>query len=604
MQIVFQNPDAALNRRFTIQRIIARALHMLVGGKREELDTRLRDLAHSVRFDMRLIRAKPSQLSGGLKQRAAIARAFAGDPKVVVCDEPTSALDVSVQAAILNLLAELQVEKDTAYLFISHDLGVVRYLSDRIAVLYLGRLMELGEAETVFSAPQHPYTEALLSTVPQEEGKRAAAHQAAGRDPEPRGSALGLRLPHPLPALHRRHLQGARSRSSRRSSPGTSGAATTRSRTCASCRRRRLRSARTERQRRRARMRTASPARSSHPRGRRGEPHTGERRARGAEGRAGAGRRRRPTRALGGRALRLRAAVLERVGRAARGDRAGARAAAGGRGARAPARQRRLPLGPERDRRHRRNPLPGGAGPRGRGGGRGGRARRRRSLPGRHVVLSWLPACGECAECRRELPHLCRAAWAAMATGGLLDGTSAAFPRRRAGVPLLLSVLLRRARRRARAAAACRSRRRCPSTSPRWWAVRSPPAPERCGARPACGPGERVCVFGCGGVGMSAITGRGGGGGGADRGGGHSTSTSSSWRCRSGPRTPCRWAGGPEETAERVDVGERWRGGLRHRGHRPHGGGSGRVPVDPSARRGRADRHPERATRSCLSPPS
>ena len=135
----------------------------------------MRDLAHSVRFDVRLIRAKPVQLSGGLKQRVAIARAFAGDPKVVVCDEPTSALDVSVQAAILNLLAELQVEKDTAYLFISHDLGVVRYLSDRIAVLYLGRLMELGAAETVFGPPQHPYTEALLSAVPQEEGDAGRA---------------------------------------------------------------------------------------------------------------------------------------------------------------------------------------------------------------------------------------------------------------------------------------------------------------------------------------------------------------------------------------------------------------------------------------------
>jgi peptide/nickel transport system ATP-binding protein len=199
LQIVFQNPDAALNRRFTIQRIIARALHMLVGGKREELDTRLRDLAHSVRFDTRLIRAKPSQLSGGLKQRAAIARAFAGDPKVVVCDEPTSALDVSVQAAILNLLAELQVEKDTAYLFISHDLGVVRYLSDRIAVLYLGRLMELGKSETVFGPPQHPYTEALLSAVPAEEGKERPRIRLTGEIPShadpPSGCVFHTRCP-------------------------------------------------------------------------------------------------------------------------------------------------------------------------------------------------------------------------------------------------------------------------------------------------------------------------------------------------------------------------------------------------------------------------
>jgi peptide/nickel transport system ATP-binding protein len=199
LQIVFQNPDAALNRRFSIQRIIARALHMLLGTRGKEVDTRMRDLAHSVRFDVRLIRAKPAQLSGGLKQRVAIARAFAGDPKVVVCDEPTSALDVSVQAAILNLLAELQVDKDTAYLFISHDLGVVRYLSDRIAVLYLGRVMELGDAETVFSPPQHPYTEALLSSVPQEEGVERPRIRLRGEIPShadpPSGCVFHTRCP-------------------------------------------------------------------------------------------------------------------------------------------------------------------------------------------------------------------------------------------------------------------------------------------------------------------------------------------------------------------------------------------------------------------------
>ncbi|CAN5737542.1 ABC transporter ATP-binding protein [soil metagenome] len=199
VQIVFQNPDAALNRRFSIHRIISRALNRLVGSRGEQLDTRLRDLTHSVRFDVRLIRAKPSQLSGGLKQRVAIARAFAGDPKLVVCDEPTSALDVSVQAAILNLLAELQVENDTAYLFISHDLGVVRYLSDRIAVLYLGRLMEIGDAETVFGPPHHPYTEALLSAVPQVEGDNRKRIRLTGEIPShadpPSGCVFHTRCP-------------------------------------------------------------------------------------------------------------------------------------------------------------------------------------------------------------------------------------------------------------------------------------------------------------------------------------------------------------------------------------------------------------------------
>jgi peptide/nickel transport system ATP-binding protein len=125
---------------------------------------------HSVRLAERYVSARPAQLSGGLKQRVAIARAFAGEPQLVVCDEPTSALDVSVQAAILNLLVELQRDRRVAYLFISHDLGVVRYLADRIAVLYLGRLMELGPAEVVFDGPHHPYTEALLSAVPTIDG--------------------------------------------------------------------------------------------------------------------------------------------------------------------------------------------------------------------------------------------------------------------------------------------------------------------------------------------------------------------------------------------------------------------------------------------------
>ena len=120
----------------------------------------------SVRLAERYLPMRPSQLSGGLKQRVAIARAFAGDPRIVVCDEPTSALDVSVQAAILNLLTDLQHRKQVAYLFISHDLGVVRYLADRIVVLYLGRVMEIGPADKVFDGPHHPYTEALLSAVP------------------------------------------------------------------------------------------------------------------------------------------------------------------------------------------------------------------------------------------------------------------------------------------------------------------------------------------------------------------------------------------------------------------------------------------------------
>jgi peptide/nickel transport system ATP-binding protein len=166
LQIVFQNPDSALNRRHSIRRLLSRALSKLGGYRGDALATRLRALVAEVRLAERYLSMRPAQLSGGLKQRVAIARAFAGDPKIVVCDEPTSALDVSVQAAILNLLNDLQRREQVSYLFISHDLGVVRYLSDRIAVLYLGRLMETGSADQVFGAPHHPYTEALLSAVP------------------------------------------------------------------------------------------------------------------------------------------------------------------------------------------------------------------------------------------------------------------------------------------------------------------------------------------------------------------------------------------------------------------------------------------------------
>ena len=202
LQVVFQNPDSALNRRFSARRILARALTKLLGLRGESRDARVRALAGSVRFDERLLGARPAQLSGGLKQRVAIARAFAGEPRLVVCDEPTSALDVSVQAAILNLLVDLQTERGVSYVFISHDLGVVRYLADRIAVLYLGRLMEVGPAATVFTAPHHPYTEALLSAVPTLEGEVQARIRLEGEIPSaatpPSGCVFHTRCPRKL----------------------------------------------------------------------------------------------------------------------------------------------------------------------------------------------------------------------------------------------------------------------------------------------------------------------------------------------------------------------------------------------------------------------
>jgi len=167
LQMIFQNPDSALNRRHSVRRIIGRAVRLLSNSGRKQADVRTKDLLTEVRMGSQHFDAKPRQLSGGLKQRVAIARAFAGSPALVVCDEPTSALDVSVQAAIINLLSELRAAENVAYLFISHDLNVVRYIADRVAVMYLGRLMEVGPAKRIFGGPHHPYTEALLSASPE-----------------------------------------------------------------------------------------------------------------------------------------------------------------------------------------------------------------------------------------------------------------------------------------------------------------------------------------------------------------------------------------------------------------------------------------------------
>ncbi|HSF61587.1 MAG TPA: ABC transporter ATP-binding protein [Gaiellaceae bacterium] len=205
LQIVFQNPDSALNRRHSVRRILLRSLKKLAGIGGREAEQRMLALADRVRLAERTLTQKPVQLSGGLKQRVAIARAFAGDPKLVVCDEPTSALDVSVQAAILNLLVELQTEQRVSYLFISHDLGVVRYISDRIAVLYLGRLQELGPADVVFDGPHHPYTEALLSAVPTVDGGGRERIKLEGEIPSaaapPSGCVFHTRCPRKLGAI-------------------------------------------------------------------------------------------------------------------------------------------------------------------------------------------------------------------------------------------------------------------------------------------------------------------------------------------------------------------------------------------------------------------
>ena len=191
IQMVFQNPDSALNRSWTVRRILTRSITKLTGVKGDEADRRAVEVATAMRLSERHLDMRPRQLSGGLKQRVAIARAFAGDPNVVVCDEPTSALDVSVQAAILNLLAGLQRDERTSYLFISHDISVVRYLADRIAVMYVGRIMEIGPVDTIFGEINHPYTEALLSAVPSVDGQAENRIPLTGEIPSPANPPSG-----------------------------------------------------------------------------------------------------------------------------------------------------------------------------------------------------------------------------------------------------------------------------------------------------------------------------------------------------------------------------------------------------------------------------
>ncbi len=166
LQMVFQNPDSTMNPSFTVGHQIGRPLRRFKTAPRGQVRDEVIHLLEAVRLDENYYDRLPRQLSGGEKQRVGIARAFAARPDLVLCDEPVSSLDVSVQAAVLNLLLEIQQRDGTTMLFIAHDLSVVRFFSDYIAVMYLGRMCEIGPAEAIYAPPYHPYTEALLSAVP------------------------------------------------------------------------------------------------------------------------------------------------------------------------------------------------------------------------------------------------------------------------------------------------------------------------------------------------------------------------------------------------------------------------------------------------------
>jgi peptide/nickel transport system ATP-binding protein len=166
LQMVFQNPDSTMNPSYTVGQQIGRPLRRFKTVPEEQIRDEVIRLLRAVKLDEHYYDRLPRQLSGGEKQRVGIARALAGQPDLLLCDEPVSALDVSVQAAVVNLLMEIQLDSGTTMMFIAHDLSVVRFISDYVAVMYLGKIMEIGAAEEIYAPPYHPYTEALLSAVP------------------------------------------------------------------------------------------------------------------------------------------------------------------------------------------------------------------------------------------------------------------------------------------------------------------------------------------------------------------------------------------------------------------------------------------------------